>query len=66
MTKSAETRLDGHTLVVRILMRFQRCSGRMRIVAPDGCEIGPTSRPRRTARWPRPSAGALRSPADRS
>ena len=38
-------RFDGHTLVVRIPIRFQRRGGRKRIVAPDGCEIVPTSKP---------------------
>jgi hypothetical protein len=37
--------LDGHTLVVRIPMRFQRRGGRKRIVAPDGSEIAPTNKP---------------------
>jgi hypothetical protein len=45
MTQSAETRLDGNTLVVRIPMRFQRRGGRKRIVAPDGSEIVPATRP---------------------
>ena len=45
MTQRAETRLDGSTLVVRIPMRFQRRGGRKRIVAPDGSEIAPTSKP---------------------
>ena len=45
MTQSAETRLDGTTLVVRIPMRFQRRGGRKRVVVPDGREIVPTSRP---------------------
>jgi hypothetical protein len=45
MMQSAETRLDGNTLVVRIPMRFQRRGGRKRIVAPDGSEIAPGSRP---------------------
>jgi hypothetical protein len=36
MMSSAETRLDGSTLIVRIPMRFQRRGGRKRIVAPDG------------------------------
>jgi len=36
MTKSAEPNLDGNILVLRILMRFQRRSGRKRIVAPHG------------------------------
>jgi hypothetical protein len=46
MMHSAETRLDGTTLVVRIPMRFQRRGGRKRIVAPDGNELAPTSKPR--------------------
>jgi hypothetical protein len=45
MIRSAETRLDGTMLVVRIPMRFQRCGGRKRIVAPDGSAIVPTSKP---------------------
>ena len=45
MIQSAETRLDGTTLVVRIPMRFQRRGGRKRIVAPDGSEIVPTTKP---------------------
>jgi hypothetical protein len=45
MIQNAETRLDGTTLVVRIPMRFQRRGGRKRIVAPDGSEIVPTSKP---------------------
>src|SRR5688500_16946148 len=45
MIQSAETRLDGTTLVVRIPMRFRRRGGRKRIVAPDGSEIAPVSRP---------------------
>jgi hypothetical protein len=44
MIQSAETRLDGTTLVVRIPMRFQRRGGRKRIVAPDGSQIVPTSK----------------------
>jgi len=40
-----ETWLDGTTLVVRIPMRFQRRGGRKRIVAPDGSDIVPTSKP---------------------
>jgi hypothetical protein len=43
--KCVESRLDGSTLVVRIPMRFQRRGGRKRIVAPDGSEIAPTSKP---------------------
>ena len=45
MIEDAETRLDGTTLVVRIPMRFQRRGGRKRIVAPDGSEIAPTTKP---------------------
>ncbi|MCC2664416.1 MAG: hypothetical protein K0R41_4250 [Geminicoccaceae bacterium] len=40
-----QTRLDGTTLVVRIPMRFQRRGGRKRIVAPDGSELAPSSKP---------------------
>jgi hypothetical protein len=43
MIQSAETRLDGTTLVVRIPMRFQRRGGRKRIVAPDGSELVPAT-----------------------
>jgi hypothetical protein len=43
--KGVESRLDGSTLVVRIPMRFQRRGGRKRIVAPDGGEIVPSSKP---------------------
>ena len=46
MIQSAETRLDGNMLVVRILMRFQRRGGRKRIVAPDGSELALSSKPR--------------------
>ena len=45
MIQSAETRLDGNTLVVRIPMRFQRRGGRKRIVAPDGRELVPVTKP---------------------
>ena len=45
MKKGVETRLDGSTLVVGIPMRFQRRGGRKRIVAHDGSEIAPTSKP---------------------
>jgi hypothetical protein len=45
MRKGVESRLDGSTLVVRIPMRFQRRGGRKRIVAPDGSELTPTSKP---------------------
>jgi hypothetical protein len=37
-------KLDDETLVVRIPMRFQRCGGRQRIVAPDGGEIALSQR----------------------
>ena len=37
-------RFDGHTLVVRIPIRFQCRGGRKRIVAPDGGEIAPTTK----------------------
>jgi hypothetical protein len=45
MTQGVQTRLDGSTLVVRIPMRFQRRGGRKRIVAPDGREVAPPSKP---------------------
>ena len=45
MIQSAETKLDGNSLVVRIPMRFQRHGARKRIVAPDGSEIAPTTKP---------------------
>ena len=45
MKRDIETRLDGETLVVRIPMRFYRRGGRKRIVAPDGSDIVPTSKP---------------------
>ena len=45
MIQGAETRLDGSTLVDRIPMRFQRQGGRKRIVAPDGSELTPNSKP---------------------
>ena len=45
MTERAEAKLDGTTLIVRIPMRFQRRGGRKRIVAPDGSEIAPTTKP---------------------
>jgi hypothetical protein len=45
MIQVPETRLEGNTLVVRIPMRFQRRGGRKRIVAPDGSELGPSSKP---------------------
>ena len=45
MIQSGEIRLDGTTLVVRIPMRFQRRGGRKRIVAPDGSELVPATKP---------------------
>ena len=67
MRQGVETRLDGSTLVVRIPMRFQRRGGRKRIVAPDGSEIVPTSKPQpdgtlvkalaRAHRWQRHAGG---------
>ena len=45
MIRSADTRLEGTTLVVRISMQFQRRGGRKRIVAPDGSELAPNSMP---------------------
>jgi hypothetical protein len=45
MTRGVETRLEGSTLVVWIPMRFQRRGGRKRIVAPDGSEIAPATKP---------------------
>jgi hypothetical protein len=40
-----QTWLEGTTLVVRIPMRFQRRGGRKRIVAPDGSELAPATKP---------------------
>ena len=45
MMERVETQLDGSTLLVRIPMRFQRRGGRKRILAPDGTELAPTSKP---------------------
>jgi hypothetical protein len=45
VTHGVETRLEGDALVVRIPMRFQRRGGRKRIVAPDGSELAPNSKP---------------------
>jgi hypothetical protein len=45
MMSGVQTGLDGTTLVVRIPMRFQRRGGRKRIVASDGSEIVPSSKP---------------------
>jgi hypothetical protein len=41
----AESRLDGGTLVVRIPMRLGRQRGRKRILAPDGSELTPPTKP---------------------
>jgi hypothetical protein len=40
-----EARLDGSTLVVRILMRFQGRGGRKRIIAPDSSAIVAAPKP---------------------
>ena len=63
MMGGVEARLDGSTLVVRIPMRFQRHGGRKRIVAPDGSELAPATKPQpdgtlvkalaRAGRWQR-------------
>ena len=45
MMPDIETKLEGTTLVVGVPMRFQRRGGRKRIVAPDGGEIAPTTKP---------------------
>jgi hypothetical protein len=45
MMPDVETKLEGTTLVVRIPMRFQRRGGRKRIVAPDGSELAPSTKP---------------------
>jgi hypothetical protein len=45
MTQGVKTRFDGETLVVRIPMRFRHRGGRKRIVAPDGSELTPSSKP---------------------
>jgi hypothetical protein len=45
MMPDVETKLEGTTLVMRIPMRFQRRGGRKRIVAPDGSELAPISKP---------------------
>ena len=42
---SVTARLEGSILIVRIPMRFHRRGGRKRIVAPDGSEIVPSSKP---------------------
>jgi hypothetical protein len=45
MSQDVQGRIDGHTLVVRILMRFQRRDGRKRIVTPDGSATVATAEP---------------------
>ena len=45
MPFTTETRLEDTTFVIRIPMRFQRRGGRKRIVAPDGSEMTPTTKP---------------------
>jgi hypothetical protein len=45
MIQSADIRLHGTTLVVRIPMRFQRRGSRKRLVALDGSAIVPISKP---------------------
>jgi hypothetical protein len=45
MMPDVETKLESTTLVLRIPMRFQRRGGRKRIVAPDGSELAPSSKP---------------------
>ena len=72
MIQSAETRLDGTTLVVQIPMRFQRRGGRKRIVAPDGSAIVPSFKPQpdgtlikalaRAWRWQRMLDGGIAVP----
>jgi hypothetical protein len=73
--RDVQTRLDGTTLVIRIPMRFQRRGGRKRIVAPDGSELAPASKPQpdgtlvkalaRAWRWQRMlEAGAYTSIAE--
>src|SRR5215217_7164139 len=41
----AEGRLEGGTLVVRIPMQLGKQRGRKRIVAPDGSELTPPTKP---------------------
>jgi hypothetical protein len=45
MMLDVETSLNGDTLLVRIPMRFQWRGGRKRIVAPDGSELAPSTKP---------------------
>jgi hypothetical protein len=70
--KDVESRLDGTTFVLRIPMRFQRRGGRKRIVAPDGSELAPASKPQpdgtlvkalaRAWRWQRMLDGGVYTP----
>ena len=57
MSRCADMRLEGTTLVVRIPMQFQRRGGRKRIVAPDGSELMPSESRSLMARWSRRSRG---------
>src|SRR3954453_7359190 len=41
----SESRLEGGTLVVSIPMRLGKQRGRKRILAPDGSELTPSTRP---------------------
>ena len=41
----AHTDFDGQTLTVRVPMRLRPCRGRKRILAPDGSELAPPSKP---------------------
>jgi hypothetical protein len=45
MTRGVETRLESGTLVLRIPLRFKRRGGRKRIVASDGSELVPATKP---------------------
>jgi hypothetical protein len=60
MIQGAETRLDRGTLVVRIPMRFHRRGGRKRIVAPDGSELVPATKPQPDSALLKALARALR------
>ena len=42
---SVDVQVEGSTLAIRISMRFERRRGRKRIVAPDGSELAPSSKP---------------------
>ena len=46
---SADVEVEGSTLAIRIPIRFQRRSGRKRIVAPEGSRIVPTTEPQPAA-----------------